>query len=127
LCVFGGVAMIRKYWLSSLFRKGSITVKAKQTNTATTRALRYDYRAFAIELGERIRKLRKESGLTLRALQLEHNYHLSQIQRIEKGDGISLPTLLRIAETYQVPVERLVAGLGVLAEASESTPKSSKT
>jgi hypothetical protein len=119
--------MIRKYWLSSLFRKGSITVKAKQTNTATTRALRYDYRAFAIELGERIRKLRKESGLTLRALQLEHNYHLSQIQRIEKGDGISLPTLLRIAETYQVPVERLVAGLGVLAEASESTPKSSKT
>jgi hypothetical protein len=46
---------------------------------------------------------------------------------MEKGDGISLPTLLRIAETYQVPVERLVAGLGVLAEGSESTPESSKT
>ena len=101
-------------------------MKAKEPDTPSSSSLRYDYKAFATELGARIRKIRKESGLTLRALQFEHNYHLSQIQRIEKGDGISLPTLLRIAETFQVPVEHLVAGLGILAEGVETRPKTSK-
>jgi transcriptional regulator with XRE-family HTH domain len=101
-------------------------VKAKETSTPSGPALRYDYKAFATELGARIRQLRKASGLTLRVLQFEHNYHLSQIQRIEKGDGISLPTLLRIAETFQVPVERLIEGLGVVAEGVESRSKTSK-
>ena len=101
-------------------------VKAKETNTPSGPALRYDYKAFATELGARIRQLRKSSGLTLRALQLEHNYHLSQIQRTEKGEGISLPTLLRIAETYQVPVERLVEGLGLISETAEARSKVGK-
>lgn len=125
--VFGGVGMIQRYRLLSLPRKCSIKAKAKKTDAPTgPAALRYDYKLFATELGVRIRQLRKASGLTLRALQFEHNYHLSQIQRIESGDGISLPTLLRIAETYQVPVERLVAGLGVVAEDMEPRPRSSK-
>lgn len=101
-------------------------MKAKEPSTPSSPPLRYDYKAFAIELGARIRKLRKESGLTLRALQFEHNYHLSQLQRIEKGDGISLPTLLRIAETYQVPPETLIAGLGRVTEGVQSTPKTGK-
>jgi hypothetical protein len=118
--------MIRRYWLSSLLRKCSIKVKEKETGTPSSPALRYDYKSFATELGARIRQLRKASGLTLRALQFEHNYHLSQIQRIESGDGISLPTLLRIAETYQVPVEQLIAGLGVVTEDVEPRSKTSK-
>jgi transcriptional regulator with XRE-family HTH domain len=103
-----------------------LKVKAKETSTPSVPALRYDYKAFAAELGARIRQLRKSSGLTLRALQLEHNYHLSQIQRTEKGEGISLPTLLRIAETYQVPVERLVEGLGLVSEPVEARSKTGK-
>jgi hypothetical protein len=118
--------MIRRYRLSSLLRKCSLTVKAKEPSTPSSPALRYDYKAFAAELGARIRQLRKASGLTLRALQFEHNYHLSQIQRIEKGDGISLPTLLKIAETYQVPVERLIEGLGMVTEAQDLRPKVGK-
>ncbi len=123
--------MIRKYRLSDLLRKCLIKVKVKAkelgtTGTPSTPPLRYDYKAFAVELGARIRKIRKESGLTLRVLQLEHNYHLSQIQRIESGDGISLPTLLRVAETFQVPVEKLIAGLGVLMEDAETRPTTSK-
>jgi hypothetical protein len=102
--------------------KCSTKVKAKEPNTPRKSPLRYDYKAFAVELGVRIRQIRKSSGLTLRALQFEHNYHLSQIQRIEKGDGISLPTLLRIAETFQVPVENLIAGLGIVAEGTKPQP-----
>lgn len=100
--------------------------KAKESGTPGIPALRYDAKAFAIELGARIREVRKASGLTLRVLQLEHDYHLSQIQRVESGGGISLPTLLRLAETFQVPVEELVAGLGVLSQDVETRPKTSK-
>ena len=89
--------------------------------------LQYDYKAFSAELGKRVKQLRKESGLTLRALVVKHDFHLTQIQRIESGDGVSVPTLLRLAETFQVPIEKLVAGLG-LVEAVQpgSEPETSK-
>ena len=67
--------------------------------------LRYDYKEFSAALGKRVKQLRKERGLTLRALVIQHGFHLTQIQRIEKGDGLSVPTLLRIAEVFQIPVE----------------------
>jgi transcriptional regulator with XRE-family HTH domain len=85
--------------------------------------LRYDYKEFSAGLGKRIRQLRKERGLTLRALVVQYDFHLTQIQRIEKGDGISVPTLLRLAETFQIPVETLIANLGVV-EGGEPRPKS---
>jgi transcriptional regulator with XRE-family HTH domain len=87
--------------------------------------LRYDYKEFSAALGQRIRQLRKERGLTLRALVVQHNYHLTQIQRIEKGDGLSIPTLLRLAETFQIPVEKLIANLGVI-EGGEPRSQSAK-
>jgi hypothetical protein len=87
--------------------------------------LRYDYKEFSAALGKRVKQLRKERGLTLRALVVQHGFHLTQIQRIEKGDGLSVPTLLRIAEVFQIPVEKLTAGLG-LVEGAESRSKSSK-
>ena len=88
--------------------------------------LRYDYKAFSAELGKRIRQLRKESGLTLRALIVHHDFHLTQIQRIEKGEGISIPTLLRIAETFQIPMEQLVAGIGLVESAEPRLQSSEK-
>ena len=87
--------------------------------------LRYDYKEFSAALGKRVKQLRKERKLTLRALVVQYGFHLTQIQRIEKGDGLSVPTLLRIAEVFQIPVGELVEGLGLI-ESDESRSKSSK-
>ncbi|GAA3771362.1 MULTISPECIES: helix-turn-helix domain-containing protein [Terriglobus] len=87
--------------------------------------LRYDYKEFSAAFGKKVKELRKARGLTLRAMIVEHGFHLTQFQRIEKGEGVSVPTLLRIAEVFQMPLEKLVAGLG-LVEDSDSRPKISK-
>ena len=81
--------MLRRYRLELLMRKCSIRAMVENTNPESI-PLRYDYDAFSVELGKRIRKLRKESGLTLRTLIVQHGFHMTQIQRIEKGDGISV-------------------------------------
>lgn len=96
----------------------------KTTNESAPN-LRYDCKAFYVELGKRIRQLRKESGLTIRALIVQHGFHTTQIQRIEKGDGISVPMLLRIAQTFQVPLENLIAGLGKVDGSVESLSETS--
>jgi transcriptional regulator with XRE-family HTH domain len=57
---------------------------------------------------------------------LDHGYHLSQIQRFERGDGISIPTLLRLAETFQVPAEKLIANLQLDSQSAEIDAKTSK-
>ncbi len=44
--------------------------------------LRYDYKEFSAALGKRVKQLRKERGLTLRALVIQHGFHLTQIQRV---------------------------------------------
>ena len=99
----------------------------KKTKPGSTASVRYDSKAFHVELGKRIRKLRKESGLTIRDLIVLHGFHTTQITRIEKGEGISVPMLLRVAQTYQIPLEDLVAGLGkVVDEDIESRSKTSK-
>ena len=91
----------------------------------TESMLRYDYKKFSAALGKRVKQLRKERALTLRALVVQHGFHLTQIQRIEKGEGFSVPTLLRLAEVFQIPLETLIAGMGVV-EGVESRSKSSK-
>jgi transcriptional regulator with XRE-family HTH domain len=102
------------------------SIKAKnQPVTPSEPTLRYDYKAFSAELGKKIKQLRKESGLTLRALIVQHDFHLTQIQRIERGEGISVPTLLRIAEVFQIPLDKLVEGVG-LVPIAEPRPKPSK-
>jgi transcriptional regulator with XRE-family HTH domain len=81
---------------------------------ATNSKLSYDRKLFTSALGKRIKQLRKDRGWTLRDMVVLHNYHQTQIQRIESGVSISITTLLRIAEVFQIPVEKLVAGLGVI-------------
>lgn len=98
---------------------------ARGVHIKTDSMLRYDYKKFSAALGRRIRQLRKERGLTLRALVVQHDFHLTQIQRIEKGDGLSVPTLLRLAETFQIPLEKLIANLGVV-EGGETSAQSTK-
>jgi transcriptional regulator with XRE-family HTH domain len=101
-------------------------IKAKNEPVPPTEPLlRYDYRAFSVELGEKIKQLRKDSGLTLRNLIVQHDFHLTQIQKIERGEGISVPTLLRVAEVFQIPLEKLVEGVG-LVQSTEPRSKSTK-
>jgi transcriptional regulator with XRE-family HTH domain len=85
--------------------------------------LRYDYEQFRVALGKRIKELRKERGMTHRVMVSDHGFHLTQIARIERGESFSVPTLLRLAETFQVPVGQLISGIGE-AEGSELQAKS---
>lgn len=73
----------------------------------------YSYEAFLGQLGARIKQLRKERGWTLRDMVVQHGFHLSHWQAFEKGNrGMSLPSLLRIADVYKIPVSELLSGLG---------------
>ena len=72
----------------------------------------YDPSEFYVAFGKRIKHLRKERKLTMRSFVVDHGFHLTQLGRIERGDGISVPTILRLAEIFQEPLESLLAGLG---------------
>jgi transcriptional regulator with XRE-family HTH domain len=52
-----------------------------------------------------------------------HGFHLTQIARIERGESFSVPTLLRLAEAFQIPLEELIAGLGMVETSRKSSPK----
>jgi transcriptional regulator with XRE-family HTH domain len=85
--------------------------------------LRYDYKEFSAAFGRKVKELRKAHGLTLRAMVVEHGFHLTQFQRIEKGEGVSVPTLLRVAEVFQIPLDRLVADLGIVPDSDSRRKK----
>jgi len=50
-----------------------------------------------------------------------HGFHLTQIARIERGESFSVPTLLRLAEAFQIPLEELIPGLGIVETAKKLT------
>jgi hypothetical protein len=75
--------------------------------------LHYSYALLLEELGARIKKLRKERGLTLRDMVVQHGFHLTHWQAFERGKrGMALPSLLRIAEVLDVTLCDLLDGLG---------------
>jgi transcriptional regulator with XRE-family HTH domain len=84
--------------------------------------LQYDYEQFRLALGKRIKELRKARGMTHRVMVSDHGFHLTQIARIERGESLAVPTLLRLAETFQVPVGELISGIGEI-EGGEVVPK----
>ena len=85
--------------------------------------LRYDYDQFRLALGNRIKEIRKSRGLTHRMMVVEHGFHMTQIARIERGEAIAMPTLLHVAEAFQVPVSQLIEGIGEVV-AVDQQPKS---
>jgi transcriptional regulator with XRE-family HTH domain len=70
-----------------------------------------DYKAFLKALGQRIRQFRKERGWSLRDMVIQHGYHDSQWRKYESGGGLTIPSLLRIAELFQVSLSKLLDGL----------------
>ncbi len=72
----------------------------------------YDPKEFYVAFGRRVKQLRHERKITMRSFVEIHGFHLTQLGRIERGNGISVPTILRLAEIFQEPLESLLAGLG---------------
>ncbi len=69
-----------------------------------------DQAKFFSRLGERIRKLRKSRGFSQEDM-ISFGFSARHWQQIEAGRPITVTTLLRICETFRVPVARLVQGL----------------
>ena len=74
--------------------------------------MRYTYESFLKELGARLKKMRQERGWTLRMMVVEHKFHVTHWQSFENGKAISVPSLLRVCEVFDVSLEDLVRGLG---------------
>ena len=73
----------------------------------------YSYDKFLAELGPKLRQMRVERGWTYRQMIVDHGFHLAHWQSFEKGKGISVPSLFRICEVFNIPLEELIAGMGV--------------
>jgi transcriptional regulator with XRE-family HTH domain len=74
--------------------------------------MQYDYERFLAELGKRVKQLRKERNLTHRRMITDFGFHLGQLARIEKGEGVNALTLLKLCAAFDITLEQLVQGLG---------------
>lgn len=74
--------------------------------------MQYTYESFLKELGARLKQMRQERGWTLRTMVVEHKFHVTHWQSFENGKAISVPSLLRVCEVFDVALEDLVRGLG---------------
>jgi hypothetical protein len=74
--------------------------------------LPYSYEAVLQQLGARLKAMRKERGWTLQDMVIKHGFHVTHWQHFEKGDrGMSLPSLLRIADVFEVTPSKLLEDL----------------
>ncbi len=79
------------------------------------------------ELGARIKQLRKGRGWTLRDMVVQHGFHLTHWQGFERGKkGISVPSLMQVAELFDMTLCHLLEGLGEVRK-SPSKPLKSGT
>ena len=101
--------------------EGGAVLKTKKSQSLTRSPINYDVERFSVELGRKIKALRLLRGLTLRDMVQKHDFHVTQIQRIEKGTGITFGNVLRICEALQTPIEVLVAGIAKETSAVRET------
>ena len=96
----------------------------RETEAASSPVLtRYSYEKFLKDFSVRIKQLRKERGWTLRDMVVRHDFHLTHWQAFESGKrGFSLPSLLRIAEVFDLRLCDLLADAGELNEELLKTP-----
>ena len=80
----------------------------------------YSYEEFLKQLGKRLRAMRLERGWSLRDMIVDQGYHLIQWQNLEKGKGLSVPSLLRLCNVFDVKLTVLLDGLG--EQGSAPTP-----
>ena len=82
-----------------------------------------DQAAFFKGLGQRVRNLRKQKGFTQEDM-ISFGFSARHWQQIEAGRPITVTTLLRIGEVFEVTITSLVEGLDVprTSESDEKTP-----
>jgi transcriptional regulator with XRE-family HTH domain len=78
------------------------------------------YKTYLVTLGKKIRARRKECGLSLRDMVVVHGYHDSQWRLYERGGGLALPSLVRVAVSLQTTPSALLDGIP-LPEANQLT------
>ena len=73
--------------------------------------MHYDCEEFRKTLAARIKALRKAKGWTQMQMTTDFGYHVSFWQGIEAGRKMSLQTMLRVANTFDLTVEELLQGI----------------
>jgi transcriptional regulator with XRE-family HTH domain len=80
----------------------------------------YEYDSFMVAFGRRVREMRLARGLTVRDMVLRHGYHDSYWRRVESGSqGLSMRSMLRLADVFDVPLSELVSNVEGKPEAKK--------
>ena len=74
--------------------------------------MHYGHADFVATLAAHIKQLRKERALSVTNMVQLYGYHASHWQKIEAGERMSLPTLLRVANTFDLTLAELLGGIG---------------
>lgn len=69
----------------------------------------YEYEDFIKAVGRRLKHLREAQNLSLREFGEKYGWSFSQWSQMETGKRLSLDTLLRAADTFNISVEQLLA------------------
>jgi transcriptional regulator with XRE-family HTH domain len=69
-----------------------------------------DQEKFFLALGARVRELRKKHGYSQEDM-ISFGFSARHWQQVEAGRAITVKTLLRICEVFEVPMSKLVRGL----------------
>lgn len=72
--------------------------------------MHYDCEHFVAALANRIKELRTQRGWTQMQMVQDFGYYLSHWQNIESGRKMSLETMLRVANTFDVDLTELLTG-----------------
>jgi hypothetical protein len=75
-----------------------------------SRELPASYARFFKALGHRVRSYRTGRGFSQEDM-ISHGFSVRHWQMIEAGRPITVITLLRICETFEISIQELVAGL----------------
>jgi len=70
-----------------------------------------DYKGFCKALGVHIKQLRKERGWSNRDILLIHGIHDGQWRKYERGGGITVESMLRVAATFGMSLGAFLDGL----------------
>jgi transcriptional regulator with XRE-family HTH domain len=80
-----------------------------------------DHVEFFKALGRRVKELRLKRGYRQEDM-LSFGFSPRHWQQIEAGRPITLTTLLRISEVFEVPIERIVCGLTTTGKETTRLP-----
>ena len=73
--------------------------------------MHYDYEEFRQALAARIKALRKAKGWTQMQMTTDFGHQRLFWQSIEAGRKMSLQTMLRVANTFDLTIEELLQGI----------------